>query len=472
MFNSALLLTFATFAGLALGFAREWLLIDAWGAGHQSDSFLLALFLPEALRMTLAAGILSAAALPLYQQLVPTERSKWLNAFAGCLLLAGVLLSLILSLLAPGWISLIGPGLEVGAKAAAVKDFQLLMWCVPLFFLHAVFTVVLQAQQRYILAGLGSFLFNLFPVCWLLIAGSAVTSKDLALSFFIGSIAMLVVVLPSGVALGWRPWLLRGALAVGRELWGKLGPLLLSNFASHALTILERAVASMLGEGMITWVNLARKLINLPLIALMALNQVLLSMLSTRLIEQRLLLLQQGLALTSCFALAAAVGLVAISPTLSVMMFQQMGDVSSLALLLAWFAVPLAFGAWNPLLARFAYADGNTRLPLRCELTGSAINAAALCVFPVFFGAVGIALAAVCGVAVTAFLLLKKQSLLNNLPWKLQSTLSFFALSAIAYVIYPMPVGMPQFIFGMVAACVFFVLAALLYKPWKAPVTL
>lgn len=468
MFNSALLLTIATFVGLVLGFAREWLLIDAWGAGHQSDSFLLALFLPEALRMTLAAGILTAAALPLYQQRTADERAAWLNSFASCLLLAGVILSFLLSLFAPVWIGLIGPGLESSAKLAAINDFRLLIWCVPLFFLHAVFTIVLQAQQRYILAGLGSFLFNLFPVCWLLISRSQVTSEELALTFMLGSVTMLLVLVPSATAIGWRPWLLRGGLSVGRELWATLGPLLMSNLASHALTLIERAVASMLGEGMVTWVNLARKLINLPLIALMALNQVLLSIFSSRLLDQRLLLLRQGLAATSCVAIAAAVGLISVSPTLSRVMFQQLDDVSSLALLLAWFAVPLVYGAWNPLLARFAYADGNTRLPLHCELTGNLVNAIALFVFPVLFGAVGIPLAAMCGVAVTAFLLLKKQQLLDFLPWKTQSLLSMLAISVAAYVIYPMSAGIQQGVVGVAAASVSLAVATLLYKPWKS----
>lgn len=468
MFNSAALLTLATLAGLILGFAREWLLIDAWGAGKQSDAFLLALFLPEALRMTLAAGILSAAALPLYQQRTTAELPAWLNSFAACLVLTGVVLTGLLILLAPGWISLIGPGLDSSSKMAAVNDFKLLIWCVPLFFLHAVFTVMLQAQQRYILAGLGSFLFNLFPVGWLLFARDEVTSQGLSFAFILGSFAMLSVLIPSAVSLGWRPWLVRGALSTGSELWRKLGPLLLSNAASQGLTLLERAVASMLGEGMITWVNLARKLINLPLIALMALNQVLLSILSARMLEQRLLILRQGLAVTSCIALAAAVGLIAISPTLSEVMFKQLKDVSLLALLLAWFAVPLVYGAWNALLARYAYADGNTQLPLRCELTGNAVNAVLLLMLPFFVGVVGIALAAACGVLVTAFLLLKQQQLLNVVPWQTQVVLSFVALSAAAYVIYPMPAGIGQSIWGISAAVIAFIFAGILYKPWKA----
>lgn len=470
MFNSAFLLTIATFLGLILGFAREWLLIDAWGAGHQSDSFLLALFLPEALRMTLAAGILSAAALPLYQQRIVTEQPRWLNSFSACLLLSGVVLSFMLSVLAPWWISLIGPGLDASAKVTAIEDFRVLIWCVPLFFLHAVFTIVLQAQQRYLLAGLGSFLFNLLPVSWLLIAGNAATSDELALAFFLGSVAMLVVLIPSGVAMGWRPWQLSGGFSVGRELWGKLAPLLLSNFASQTLTLLERAVASMLGEGMVTWVNLARKLINLPLIALMALNQVLLSILSGRLPDQRLLLLRQGLAVTSCVSLAAAAGLVAVSPTISVVMFPHLDAAASLTLLLAWFAVPLAYGAWNPLLARFAYADGNTRLPLHCELAGSFVNAVALVVFPFFLGVIGIALAAVCGVVVTAFLLLKKQQLLNDLPWRIHTFLSMLALSIVSYVMYPLSAGILQFSLGIAAACFVSIIAGVLYKPWKSSI--
>jgi len=64
MFGSTLWLTLATLAGLVAGFAREWLLVAAWGAGSRSDGFLVAVFLPEALRMTLAAGLLAAAALP------------------------------------------------------------------------------------------------------------------------------------------------------------------------------------------------------------------------------------------------------------------------------------------------------------------------------------------------------------------------------------------------------------------------
>ena len=77
MLGSAAWLTLATLLGLCLGFAREWLLVAAWGAGERSDAFLIALFLPEALRMSLAGGVLSAAALPLYLARKDDERLGW-----------------------------------------------------------------------------------------------------------------------------------------------------------------------------------------------------------------------------------------------------------------------------------------------------------------------------------------------------------------------------------------------------------
>ena len=167
MFNSTLWLTLATLAGLALGFAREWLLVASWGAGARSDAFLVALFLPEALRMTLAAGLISAAALPLYQQRDALQRQHWLNGLTPWLLLSAVLLSTLLAGAAPLWTQLIGPGLDDNAQQQAADSLRLLALCAPGFILHAWLSIPLQAAERFVLAGLGSLLFNLPPVLWL-----------------------------------------------------------------------------------------------------------------------------------------------------------------------------------------------------------------------------------------------------------------------------------------------------------------
>ena len=179
MLGSAFWLTLATLLGLCLGFAREWLLVAAWGAGERSDAFLIALFLPEALRMSLAGGVLSAAALPLYLQRKDGERLDWLAVLFPALLLIALVTSLLLTLLAPWLVQLLGPGLAATATSLASSNLQILAWSVPGLMLHALFSIPLQASERFVVAGLGSLLFNLPPVTYLALAGTATQPHSL-----------------------------------------------------------------------------------------------------------------------------------------------------------------------------------------------------------------------------------------------------------------------------------------------------
>ncbi|MGY2282335.1 lipid II flippase MurJ [Pseudomonas gingeri] len=467
MFGSTLWLTLATLTGLAAGFAREWLLIAAWGAGGRSDSFLVALFLPEALRMALAAGLLSAAALPLYQQRSATGQADWLGALAPRLLLCGLLLGGLLSIGAPLWVRLIGPGLDGQGYALAGDSLHWLAWCAPGFILHGLFCVPLQARSRFVLAGLGSLLFNLPPVLYLAILRHAATPTGLAAACVLGSLLMPTILLPSLYRGGWKPWKPGHAPGAGRELLQRIGPLLSSNLASQGLALLERMVASLLGEGAVTWINLARKLINLPLIALMSLNQVLLGLMSGSAGAERLSLLRKGLASATLLTLPAVAGLIGAAAALvSLLLPNQAGD-SPLPELLAWFSVPLMFGAWNALLARYAYAAGDTRLPLNCELTGSLLNALLLAVLPYFFGLIGIALAAVCGVILTGLLLMRRQQLLAEVPWRSHWLLGLGVMGLAALLLHPLAGIWLQLGLSTLCSLVLLIALAFWLRPWR-----
>lgn len=310
MLGSTLWLTLATLLGLVAGFAREWVLVASWGVGSRSDAFIVALFLPEALRMALAAGLLSAAALPLFQQRNAEQRKAWLSSLLPRVMLVGLLLALALSIGAPLWVAVVGPGLSADAALISRESLILLAWSAPGFLMHALLCVPLQAHSRFILAGLGSLTFNLPPVIYLLIFGAESDAAGLAAACLLGSLCMPMLLLPSVWSMGWRPWKAGGEQGAGRELLSRIWPLLGSNLASQGLALLERMVASLLGEGAVTWLNLARKLINLPLVALMSLNQVLLGLMSGSHGEERLALMRRGLGCTTLLSLPAVVGLI------------------------------------------------------------------------------------------------------------------------------------------------------------------
>ncbi|MCU1716162.1 lipid II flippase MurJ [Pseudomonas sp. 5P_3.1_Bac2] len=467
MLGAAFWLTLATLLGLCLGFAREWLLVAAWGAGERSDAFLIGLFLPEALRMSLAGGVLSAAALPLFLQREEAQRWHWFAAIMPALMAIALLLSLLLMITAPWLVQLLGPGLAASASAQAASNLQILAWCAPGLLLHAALSIPLQAAERFVLAGLGSLLFNLPPVVYLALHGQASDNHALAMACVLGSLLMPLVLLPALWRQGWRPWQWRWARAELAELGQRIGPLLLSNGASQGLALIERLVASLLGEGAVTWVNLARKLMNLPLIALMSLNQVLLGMLSRRQDGERLALLRRGLETASLLTLPAGVGLVAAAPSLVSLLLPQQSADSPLPALLAWFALPLVFGAWNALLARYAYAAGDTRLPLHCELLGSALNAALLLLLPWLLGLAGIPLAALAGVLATALLLMRRQGLSGVLPWPRLWLLQALALGAAAGLFSLQDLWL-QLALGTLAGLLCLLVMGLWLRPWRA----
>lgn len=467
MLGSAAWLTLATLLGLCLGFAREWLLVAAWGAGERSDALLIALFLPEALRMSLAGGVLSAAALPLYLARKAAERLAWLAALFPALLLIALCTSLLLTLLAPWLVQVLGPGLAASATTLAGSNLQIVAWCVPGLMLHGLFSIPLQASERFVLAGLGSLLFNLPPVIYLALAGTATQPHTLALACLAGSLLMPLALLPSVWRQGWRPWRWQLSVAPLRELGQRIGPLLLSNGASQGLALIERLVASLLGEGAVTWVNLARKLMNLPLIALMSLNQVLLGMMSRRQGDERLALLKRGLETASMLTLPAGVGLVAAAPSLVALLLPRQSADSPLPWLLAWFAAPLVFGAWNALLARYAYAAGDTRQPLRCEVLGSLVNVLLLGALPFVFGLAGIPLAALAGVIGTALLLMQRQGLLGALPWVRHGLLSTLVMGLTALWLFRIDGVWLQLALGTLAGATVLLAMGLWLKPWR-----
>jgi polysaccharide biosynthesis protein PslK len=407
MFGPTALLTIATIAGLCAGFAREWLLVACWGAGRQTDAFLVAMFLPEAIRTMLAGGLLSAACLPLWQETPETQRQGWLAGQFRQWLMVGTGLALVLALLSPWLVRMIGPGLAAESSQQAGRALACLAMAIPCLLLHAVLTVPFQARERFLLPGLGSLLFNLPVVVYLRWAGPKADGVHAALALVSGSFLMLMVLLPGVWSQGWRPW--SSSMGVdSRTFWKRLWPLLASSGTSQGLVLVERFAASLLGEGTITMLNLARKLVSIPLIALMSLNQVILGRMSTEDGASRRSTLSKGLLLCTVLTLPAAAGIIASAPVLVAWTLPAGLSQGPLPSLLGIFAISLILGSWNAMLARYYYAAGDTRTPLSCELTGSILQAVCLVGLSRLLGIWGMAGAVMIGTLLTGILLSKK----------------------------------------------------------------
>ncbi len=401
MLGTTALLTLVTLAGLASGFAREWLLVADWGVGPRTDAFLVAMFIPDAVRTMLAGGLLAAAALPLWHEFHGERRQGWFAGQVRHWTLFGCLASLVLALGSAGVVRLIGPGLTSPWREMAAETSFWLALALPGLMLQAILSVSSQARNHFLMPGAGSVLFNLPAVFYLWQSGHQANPVVLAQWFVAGSLLMPAVLLPDAWRHGWRPW--HAAEPGDRRLfWKRLWPLLTSSLASQGLMMAERLVASLLGAGAVTLINLSRKLVNIPLIGLMSLNQIVLARMSGSAALTRRKTLEHALQLISLLTLPAAVVMIAGAPAIVGIAFPGHLSDSALPGLVATFAATLIFGSWNAMLARYYYAHGNTHTPLYCELTGSVAQLLLLFLLAWLAGLHGVAWAVMGGVLVTA----------------------------------------------------------------------
>ena len=463
-------LTLVTVAGLAAGLGREWQLVAHWGAGARTDAFLVALFLPEAIRMMLGGGLLSSAAMAWWQALPGSDRPAQLSRFTFGMAAMGALLASLCWLAREGLLRLVGPGLDAAHLMAAEQALAVMAWSLPAFILQAAWSVPLHADGRYLLSGLASLAYNLPAVACLAWLGPDSTELAVAWSFVGGAWFSALVLLPDicRAGLPWRE--LRWSTGLMRQMGAQVAPLLGSALTGQGVALLERIVASYLGDGVITLLNLARKLANLPLVALTAVSQVLLGLMSRGQAADRDPLLRQGLAASTLITTPAALGLLMSAPALVALLFPGVVGTDRLGPLLGWYAVALVIAGWNALLARYCHAAGDTRLPFACDLAGSLAQALAMPLLAWGFGLMGLAAATLIGVTVTGVMLLHHNDLWPRVPLLRLVTVSALPLLAGWLSLGTLPAD-PLLRLGAatLAGVVCLVLVAAVLRPWRAP---
>ncbi len=468
MLGAAGLLTLVTLLGLGAGLGREWLLVAAWGAGARTDGYLIALFIPEALRTILAGGVLSSAAMALWQERAEPERHLWLGRVTVGLTALGLALALLFSVASSAWVHVLGPGMAESIRPSTEQALSLLAWALPPLLLQALWSVPLQAQGRFLLPGLGSLAYNLPVVAYLAWHGKSATEADLSLAFIVGAWASALLMWPAARQQGVGASTLRWHGATLRELGSRAAPLVGSALIGQGMTLLERVVGSYMGEGVITVLNLARKLVNLPLVALMSVNQVVLGLMTKGQHAARLPLLRQGLAINTLVTTPAAVGLLLSAQAIVALLFPQVHGTAIIGPLLGWYAVALIVAGWNTLLARYNHASGDTRLPFFCETSGNAAQAVAMPLMAWVWGVQGMAVALLMGVLVNWVLLLHLNALWRQikLPTLLMAGGLPLLLGAALLPLWP-DLPMARLLASTAAGAVCLVALALGLKPWK-----
>ncbi len=427
----------AVFSSRILGLVREQVFAVSFGAGRVLDAYVTAFRIPNLLRDLFAEGALSAAFVTTFSQQLEKEgeQAAWrlasmvINALAivvGALCLLGIWL-------APALTRAIAPGFEEvpGKIELTIHLTRIMFPFLLLIALAAVAMGILNTKNHFGIPAAASTFFNLGSVvgglalAWwmapgyleavvadLLGRGAPSSDPDLAtraitgmaIGTLIGGVLQLAVQVPSlwSVGFRWRPVLDMRDPAL-RQVLRLMGPATIGAAAVQVNVFVNNNFASYLGDGAVSWLNVAFRFMQLPIgLFGVAIGTVTLPEVSRHAArgDQTAMRtsLRHALEMVALLCLPAAAGLAVFGVPIIGLIYEHgrftAADTTASAHALAGYAVGLAGYAGIKVLAPAFYALDDARTPMRVSLLSIATNVGLnwLFVRGLGFGHVGLAL--------------------------------------------------------------------------------
>jgi putative peptidoglycan lipid II flippase len=260
-----------------LGLARELIFAGLFGAGRGMDAFLTAFRAPNLLRDLFAEGALSTAFVTVFSQKIATGGvdSAWRLASKMATLTAVFmsLLSVLGVIFAAPLIGFLAPGFPVEKAHLTILLTQVMYPFILLVSLAALVMGMLNAVNRFTAPALASSFFNIGSIAggvafgwWLDPHFGERSLFGLALGTLLGGLFQLGVQLPDLRRAGFRfvldfQWRDPGV----RQVLVLMLPAVIAASAVQINVMVNSIFASHLGDGPISWLSYAFRLMQMPL---------------------------------------------------------------------------------------------------------------------------------------------------------------------------------------------------------------
>jgi putative peptidoglycan lipid II flippase len=261
------LLVSLTAVSQVLGFVRDAVIAAVFGAGAELDAYLVAQGVMNIV-LALIAGALARAIVPAVTRAAADGDRDRADRTVGTVLTltAAVLVggSGVVLIGAEQVVAVLAPGFDDATADLAVRLTRIVLVAALFVAGTDILAAACQAHGRFLGSGLQGVPFNLVMIAAAAWAGPHLGAEALAAGFVAGSAARLLTQLPSVRAAGMR---IRPRLALRdadvREVLRLTPPLLVGSAVVNVNTLVDRAVGSAQGDGVITALSLGFRVINL-----------------------------------------------------------------------------------------------------------------------------------------------------------------------------------------------------------------
>ncbi|MBK8314770.1 MAG: murein biosynthesis integral membrane protein MurJ [Acidobacteria bacterium] len=415
--KSAGIVGIAVMGSRILGLVREQVFATFFGAGFAMDAFIIAFRVPNLLRDLFAEGALSAAFVTTFSQTITKqgEKAAWRLANLVNNGLIVVLSLVVLSgvVFAPQVVDLLLDPVKYhsGAETAAltydlaVRMTRIMFPFLLMVSLAAVAMGVLNTKDKFGVPASASTLFNVGAIigglsCAYLMApdyisgvihgqgrdvdGASRAIVGMAIGTLFGGILQWLIQVPSLRSVGyrWQPILSFRDEGV-RQVMRLMAPAIIGSAALQINVFVNTKFASSLGEGPVSWLSYAFRLIYLPIgIFGVAISTATLPAASRAAalddLNEFRRTLASSLRLTFLLTIPSAVGLIVLSRQIIALIFERgrfgSFDTDQTAVALLFNAIGLTAYSGVRVLAPTFYALKDTRIPMMASLLSIITN--------------------------------------------------------------------------------------------------
>jgi len=393
--KAAGIITLAVMCSRVLGLAREQIFLGLFGGAAAMDAFIAAFRIPNLLRDLFAEGALSTAFVTTFSKTIARggDDAAWrlANKVATLTAVALGLLCIVGMVFSDALVFLFADGSSTEKAAFTAHLTRIMFPFILLVSLAALVMGMLNAKNVFGMPAMASSFFNIGSIVGGLLLGYWVDPHfgprallGVAYGTVLGGALQLLVQLPSLARLKYRyradfQWRDAGVKAILLLM----GPSLIAASTTQVNVLVNSMFASGLGNGAITWLAIAFRLMQLPLgLFGVALGTVTLPLLSRLVVAQRMDAFRSELAramrLAFLLAIPSTVGLMMLAEPIISVVYQHgkfnTFEAEQAAGALRFYAIGLAGYAALKVLVNAFYALERRKTPMLVSFLAVGLN--------------------------------------------------------------------------------------------------
>ncbi|MBC9725142.1 murein biosynthesis integral membrane protein MurJ [Streptomyces sp. TRM68367] len=425
--RAALVTVGLSLAGALLGLGRDQVLAHLFGAGSETDAFLVAWTVPEFAATLLIEDGLAFALVPAFSAAVACRAQghagdpvrALVRSTLPRLAPAFAVLSVLIVCAAPYLVEALAPGLA--NPGFAVDCTRLTATCVLTFGLAGYCSAALRAHHRFVAPAAIYIAYNAAIIAAMFVFGARWGVRAAAVGVVLGGALMIFTQLPSLLR-----QLREGPTATATEAAAReasrrvmslalIGTVLLFAVCRQSQVLIERFLASTLPSGAISHLNYAQKVAQMPMVLALMLCTVTFPVVAQALAEGDIKRardrVERDLAVVSYVVLLGTAAVVACGPQLVHLLFQRGAftaqDTAATAAVMRVYALGLLGQALVGALVRSYFSMGRpTWYPVAAMTAGIVATTWIGAATVGSWGVLGIAAANAAGITLTALILL------------------------------------------------------------------